>query len=152
MSTEQDRAIEELRAKQQNTLWPDAIGNSRSVDEFLWRGAPDAPLVQRIGAWLFGLAFTIVGISLSILTYEKHAVVPGIYSIVCFYVGGRIFLNGFNGRKNAKAEFQTVNGSSRGWNFCRGQRFGSGFVFIEAAQSPRHHSRHAITGHERVSG
>jgi len=92
------KVVEELKARQRNLVWPDALINSRSVDEFLWKGAPDAPLVQRIGAWLFGLAFTLVGIFGLIVTYEKHFIAFGILSIVFLFVGARVLLNGFRRR------------------------------------------------------
>ena len=56
---DRDGVIEEIKAKQRNTAWPDTIVNSRGVDEFLWKGSSDAPLVQRIGAWIFGLTFVL---------------------------------------------------------------------------------------------
>jgi len=98
MSTKQDQAIEEVRAKQRNTVWPDTIRNSRSVDAFLWKGSPDAPLVQRIGAWIFGVLFIMVGLGWSVVAYVNHWWVFAVLSILWFYVGGRVFLNGF--RKN----------------------------------------------------
>jgi hypothetical protein len=54
-----DELIDETRAKQRNVVFPDTVRNARSVDAFLWRGSPDAPLVQRIGAWLFGSMFVL---------------------------------------------------------------------------------------------
>jgi len=54
-SSDTEKLIEEARAKQSNTVWPDTLLNGRSVDEFLLKGSPDAPIVQRIGAWIFGL-------------------------------------------------------------------------------------------------
>lgn len=92
------KVVEELKARQRNLVWPDALINSRSVDQFLWRGAPDAPLVQRVGAWLFGLAFIAVGGVFLLVAYKKHFIVFGIFSIVWFFVGGRVFLNGFRRR------------------------------------------------------
>jgi hypothetical protein len=101
---ETSRTVEELKARQRNLVWPDALINSRGVDEFLWRGAPDAPLVQRVGAWLFGLAFAAVGIGWLVVAYKKHFIVFGILSVVWLYVGARVFLNGFlrRGTKPAK--------------------------------------------------
>ena len=93
-----ENIVEELKARQQNLVWPNALKNSRSVDEFLWRGAPDAPLVQRIGAWLFGSAFTLIGIIGLTMSYEKPSIAFGMLSLVCLYVGGRVFLNGFRRR------------------------------------------------------
>ena len=92
------RVVEELKARQRNLIWPDALINSRSVDEFLWRGAPDAPLIQRVTAWLFGLAFIAVGIALIVAAYEKHFIIVGVLSIAWFLVGGRVCLNGVRRR------------------------------------------------------
>ena len=61
-SVQHERLIEEIKAKQRNTVWPDTLMNGRSVDEFLWKGSPDAPLVQRMGAWIFGLAFMLIAV------------------------------------------------------------------------------------------
>jgi len=33
--SEHDSFIEEIKAKQSNTLWPDTMKNSSSIDEFL---------------------------------------------------------------------------------------------------------------------
>jgi hypothetical protein len=48
---------DDARSRQRNTVWPDTLRNGRFVDVFLWRGSPDATLVQRIGTTLFGLLF-----------------------------------------------------------------------------------------------
>jgi predicted cobalt transporter CbtA len=37
---------------------------------FLWRGSPDATLVQRIGAWLLGVTFLGLGIAILMLARE----------------------------------------------------------------------------------
>jgi hypothetical protein len=102
MNTKQDQAIEEVRAKQRNTVWPDTIRNSRSVDAFLWKGSTDAPLVQRIGACIFGLTFILGGLGWVDVAYERHWPVFGVLSIVWFVVGGKVFLNGFRRRKVEK--------------------------------------------------
>jgi hypothetical protein len=59
-----EQLVEATKAKQRNVDWRDAHMNGRTVDEFLWKGSPDASLVQRIGACLFGIAFVLVGIGL----------------------------------------------------------------------------------------
>jgi hypothetical protein len=96
------RYIEEIKAKQRNTVWPGPMINSRGVDEFLWRGSPDATLVQRMAAWIFGLTFIFGGFLWVDVAYERHWRVFGALSIVWFLVGGKVFLNGFRKRK-AKA-------------------------------------------------
>ena len=67
MSKENKRAerrtsfIRDIRRKQRNVIWPEALHNSRSIDEFLWKGSSNPSLVQRIGAWLIGLVLRLLG-------------------------------------------------------------------------------------------
>jgi hypothetical protein len=89
-----DRLIEEIKAKQSNTVWPDTLRNSRGVDEFLWKGAPNAPLVQRIGAWIFGLTFILLAVVFADIAYEKHAWPIGALAVILLMVGGKVCLNG----------------------------------------------------------
>jgi hypothetical protein len=101
-SEPEQRLAQELAQKQRNTAWPDTLVNSRGVDEFLWRGSPDAPLVQRIAAWLFGIVFVLVGAAWLVAAYQKHWWGICLLSIVWFYVGGRVFLNGFKRHRTRK--------------------------------------------------
>jgi hypothetical protein len=61
-SKELDSSIEDVKARQRNTTWPDVLRGGRSVDEFLWKGARDAPMVQRVGAVLLALAYVLVAL------------------------------------------------------------------------------------------
>jgi hypothetical protein len=95
--------IDELKAKQRNTVWPDPLVNSRGVDEFFWKGSPDAPLIQRIGAWLFGLFFLAGGLSLLMIARERRSWLVLMMSAAGFLLGARVFFNGFRrGRAKAK--------------------------------------------------
>jgi hypothetical protein len=96
------RFIETIKAKQRNTVWPDPLINSRGVDAFLWKGSPDAPLVQRIGAWIFGLTFVLLGVVFVVIARNERSWIGIVVSIAPFLIGGRVFLNGFRKRK-AKA-------------------------------------------------
>jgi hypothetical protein len=98
-NSNQERLVEEIEAKQRNTVWPDTMINSRGVDEFLWKGSPDAPLVQRIGAWIFGLTFILLGLGLFDIAYEKHDRVLGVFSLLPLFLGVKVFLNGFRRHK-----------------------------------------------------
>jgi hypothetical protein len=95
---DQQRFIEDLKARQSNTLWPDTLKNSKGVDEFLWKGSPDAPLVQRIGAWIFGLTFILLSLAFVDIAYEKHSPFVLAFSAISFLIGGKVFLNGFRKR------------------------------------------------------
>jgi hypothetical protein len=101
-NSEHFHLIDEIKDRQSNTLWPDAMKNSRGVDEFLWESSPDAPLVQRMGAWLFGIFFILGGLGWLDVAYEKHWTVFGVLSVAWFLIGGKVFLNGFRRHKVAK--------------------------------------------------
>src|SRR5580700_964371 len=59
------RFLDDVRAKQRNTVWPDTIRNGRSVDRLLWKGSPNATRVQRIGIAIFGMVFLILGLMIT---------------------------------------------------------------------------------------
>jgi hypothetical protein len=99
-----ERVIEKIEAKQSNTVWPDAMVNSRGVDEFLWKGSPDAPFVQRAAAWVFGVFFVLGGIAWLDAAFERHSVIVGVLSIAWFLVGGKVFLNGFRRRRATRGK------------------------------------------------
>jgi hypothetical protein len=98
-SSKRKRLIEGIKAKQRNTIWPDTLINSQGVNEFLWKGSPDAPLVQRIAAWIFGVVFILIGVGWLAGAYQKQWWGIGLLSIVWFFIGGKVFLNGFRWRK-----------------------------------------------------
>jgi hypothetical protein len=98
-SASRKKFIEEIKAKQRNTVWPGPMINSRGVDAFLWRGDPDAPLVQRMAAWIFGVAFMIAGLAVLGMTHNKQSWIDIAVSLVSFLIGGKVFLNGFRRRK-----------------------------------------------------
>jgi hypothetical protein len=87
--------IDEIKARQRNIVWPDALVNSRAVDVFLWRGSSDAPLVQRIGAWLFGLLYLGFGVVLWSIARREKLLPLAVISAASFLLGAKIFLNGF---------------------------------------------------------
>ena len=67
------RFSEEIKASQENVLWPNVVRNSRRSDALLWRGSPDATLVQRIGICLFGLAFFGIGLMFFRLAQRENS-------------------------------------------------------------------------------
>jgi hypothetical protein len=101
--SQQELLIEQTKAKQRNTIWPDTFQNGRSVDEYLWKGSPDAPLVQRIGAVIFGLFFMLMSVILVEADREtmpdRKSIAAVIVGIVFFGIGLKVFLNGFRRRK-----------------------------------------------------
>ena len=98
-----DKFIDEFRARQQNSSFPDTVRNGRSVDFFLWKGSPNPSLVQRIGAWMFGFVFMgFGGVFFSVAVTERvengfsFAVVFLVaMSLAAVLLGIRVFRNGF---------------------------------------------------------
>ncbi len=82
-----------LELQQRNTVWPDTVRNARNVDAYLWRGNPNAPMVQRIGAVIWGLSFLLCAASFA---YEAREFWPMYSFTVGFgYVGCRAIRNAF---------------------------------------------------------
>jgi hypothetical protein len=91
--------LEEVERRQRNTVWPDPLVNSRAVDEYLWKGNPTAPLVQRIGAVVFGCAYLLAGAALALTTIEHHLYPALVISVVGWLVAGKMFMNAFNRKR-----------------------------------------------------
>src|ERR1700733_9555823 len=107
MAANRDSEIDEVNAKQKNTVFPDTIRNSSGVDAYFLRGDPKAPIAQRVGAWVFGALFLLCGVVFANFTLKTHSWAVAIYSIVGFLVGGRIIASAFRGirwRKHRKQQ------------------------------------------------
>ena len=85
--------IDEIRERQSNTVYPDPVRNARGVDFFLWNGAPNPTLVQRIAAWLFGLTFIGYGILSPML--PNSGFFEWFLAAGLFLLGAKVFRNGF---------------------------------------------------------
>lgn len=87
--------VRELRSRQKNTVWPDPLLNSRSVDEFLWRGSPNASPIQRLGAVVFGIFFVAIGAGNMDLGRGHHSAIQFIIGLLGSALGVRILLKAF---------------------------------------------------------
>jgi hypothetical protein len=85
--------IESVEARQRNTIWPDVLRGSRSVDELLWKGARDAPLVQRIGVLILALAYLVVAVVFISMAVEQGSWFAGTFAAILFGVGGWFIRN-----------------------------------------------------------
>ena len=65
-----NRFIDDVKGRQENLLWPNTLVNSKNVDRLLFKGSPNPTLVQRIGAWLFGLLY--IGLGFCFVSFAKH--------------------------------------------------------------------------------
>ena len=96
---DKQKFIEEMKARQRNIVWPDALKNSRSADEFLIKGSAKPTLVQRIAAWLFGISFMGLGLFFLALALHEHAWPLGVLTVGFCALGIKIFSNGCTERK-----------------------------------------------------
>jgi len=85
-----DSVIDDLKAKQRNLTWPDVLRGNRSVDEFLWKGARDAPMVQRIGAIILAVAYLAVALFFIDWTSNGGGWLSGLLSLVLIAAGAKI--------------------------------------------------------------
>jgi hypothetical protein len=92
--------IEEIRAKQRNTVWPEMQANSRAVDSLVFRGDPNATPVQRVGIGLFGAFFIMAGIAFIVIGHDRHSVVLFLVAVAWFLLGGLVLFNTVRGLRS----------------------------------------------------
>jgi hypothetical protein len=85
--------IESAKDRQRNLTWPELLRNGRFVDEFLWKGARDALLVQRIGAVVLALAYVLIGLTFVSLAIELQRWSEAIFAGLLFLAGGWFIRN-----------------------------------------------------------
>jgi hypothetical protein len=96
--------IAEARAKQSNNVWPDPLRNGRALDDFLWRGSENPTLVQKIGAWIIGLATFALGVEFLGLGLKGRSLLEVLFSIAVLSLGVKTFLCGFRRRKRTSPD------------------------------------------------
>jgi len=95
-----DSYIEDVKARQRNIVWPDGLRGGRSVDEFLWKGAGDAPLVQRIGAVVLALVYIAVAVLIVDVAVEQAEWLIGVGAIFAFGAGARFIRNALKKKRS----------------------------------------------------
>ena len=90
---ELDSHIESIKDRQKNVLWPDVLRGGRSVDELLWKGARDAPLVQRIGVVILALAYIMVAMTFISLAIEQRSWLASASALILLGLGGWFIRN-----------------------------------------------------------
>lgn len=89
------RETREFKARQKKTALADRLLKNREANEPLFKGSPDAPLVQRVGACIFGISFVLAGVRFLVLGFDKGSWPVGVFSIGWLLLGGRLFQNAF---------------------------------------------------------
>ena len=90
---ELDSYIEDLQARQRNLIWPDVLRGGRAVDELLWKGARDAPLVQRIGAVILAIMYIMIAALIVDVAVEQGKWFIGVAAIFFFGAGAWFIRN-----------------------------------------------------------
>jgi len=90
---ELDSYIKSVKDRQENILWPDVLRGGRSVDEFLWKGARDAPLVQRIGAVILALAYLMIALAFVAMAIEQKKWFEWVSAVLLFGLGAWFIRN-----------------------------------------------------------
>lgn len=97
--------VDKRGARQRNVIWPGFVGNGGLVDKFLIKGNPDAPIVQRVGACLFGLAVIVPGLVILSFAITDRSLFEVFMSLALIAFGGLMFLNGCrHGRRKPERE------------------------------------------------
>jgi hypothetical protein len=94
--------ISEFEAKQRNLVWPDTMRNCRGVDVLFLKGNPKAPMVQRVGCWVFGTSmFFITATAIAEMLNARNGswVVVAVASAA---FGGWVFSRGFVGLRGRR--------------------------------------------------
>ena len=99
---DQDALIDDLKGRQRNTLWPDAMVNSSRVDALLLKGSSKATKVQRIGIAIWGLTFVCFGVVFESIAFEKGEAFFIFFGILWLALGIRIFLNALKRKQSSE--------------------------------------------------
>lgn len=110
----EDNDLERIRfdaeSRQKAVLFEDARRGGRSVDEFLWKGDPNAKPIQRAGLVVFGLMFLVLGTCLAAILFAHEGTISKMigaaFWLIGFYIGIRLLLNAlFKRKSNRKDEY-----------------------------------------------
>ena len=90
-----DDFIARTRAAQRNIVFPDAVTNLRGVEMFMLRGSPNPTMVQRIGAWMFGMFFFMPDFSAYVMRSRIRTAHLSSECILIIGLGIHVFRIGF---------------------------------------------------------
>jgi hypothetical protein len=98
-SRQRSEFLEDVQARQRNTVWPDTLRNGRTVDGFLWKGSPHATTVQRVGIAIFAVCFLAEGFLFVYMaaseTGSGASLIPALFALFWVLIGYRLLRNAF---------------------------------------------------------
>jgi len=97
-----DEMVDDLRARQRNTVFPDGLVTGGDVDELMWKGSDKLPLVQRWGIAIFGVFFLLGSIMFAFYAVNDRSVFGGMVAAGFLYIGARVLFNSIPKRKPTK--------------------------------------------------
>jgi len=89
---------DDLRSKQDNLIWPNALVNQKGVDAFLLNGSLNPTPVKRVAAWLMGVMFMAPGM-ITLFAWKQLPWFVIVLALGTVALGIRIFINGCRARK-----------------------------------------------------
>lgn len=105
------RVLEGIDQNQRATTFPETLRAGRSVDEFLWKGDPKAPLIQRVGLFIFASMFLSLFVGLIVVIVVMIIQRDWLNSLWVLVVatlsgiaGFRFLFNAFRRQKHHRAE------------------------------------------------
>src|SRR5579862_3192270 len=87
--------VDDIRAKQRNTVWPDPMVNARGMDEFLFKGSRNPATVQPVGAWIVACGFLGPGVVILGMSFKEGSLIGIGFGLACLLIGIKVFRNGF---------------------------------------------------------
>lgn len=85
-----DSLLDDMKTAQRNTIWPTTLRGGKAIDEYLWRGAKNAPLIQRVGAVILAMAYLAVALFFISFATNGGGVLAALFAFALVAVGARI--------------------------------------------------------------
>ncbi len=82
-----------LADRQRNLTWPDLLRNGRPIDELLFKGKKDAPLVQCIGIVVVAVMYIMVGVLFVDLFATQRSWFDAVFALGLFCAAGFFIRN-----------------------------------------------------------
>jgi hypothetical protein len=87
---DREKLHEEMKARQQNVVWPGPTRNARFFYDFLWNGSQNATPVLRIGAFLLGLVYLVSGWTMFYYSFLDGSFLGVLISFGFLWLGVRV--------------------------------------------------------------
>jgi hypothetical protein len=97
-----DEMVDDLRARQRNTVFPDGRAGGGRLDALLWKGSDTLSGIQRVGIAFIGLFMVMIAVAFAAEAATDHSILWTSFAIGLLYVGARVLFNSIPKRKPTK--------------------------------------------------